>query len=187
MPTNRPTLEEVSPEVRASNLLGQKHNEAKQAADDEHRRLQAAPIEDRTARLAKIAKGEPVAPHVDRETMLRTAANRCRETRDVCDLHHTNDQVIKRKALGDLCKSHLPEQKEILKRVGVSLSTLQAALVDYRGLRQYLIGEGGLVGICLTDFDRVFGNPSDRNSNLGFLLQELVKLGALDKIPAGLK
>jgi hypothetical protein len=69
----------------------------------------------------------------------------------------------------------------------VSLGTLQAALVDYRGLRQYLIGEGGLVGICLTDFDKVFGNPSDRNSNLGFMLQELVKLGALDKMPAGLK
>jgi hypothetical protein len=183
----RPTLEEFSPEVLASKIKGQKFEADKQAAYDNYRRVQAAPIEDHAARIAKIANEEEVAPYVDRESRLRAAANECRDLTEVGDLHYKKSQTVRRTALAALCKTRLPEQKEILKRVGLSLGTLQAALVDYKDLQQYLISQGGLVGICLTDFDKIFGNPSDRNSNLGFMLQELVKLGGLDKLPAGLK
>ncbi len=185
MPTNPPTLEEFSPEVRASKLLGQKHNEDRQAADNEHRRSLAAPIEDRTVRLAKIAKGEPVTPYVDRESQIRAVAYRCRETREVCDLHYTDDQVIKQKALGALCKTLL-EEKATLKRMATGLVQAHTANQEFQELKDYLIGQGGLVGICLTRPDKILGHPKDRTSDLALLLREFVAMGVLDKLPKSL-
>jgi hypothetical protein len=185
--TKRPTLAEFSPEVLASNIQGQKLAAMKHAADADHRGSISAPIEDHTARVAKIANGEAVEPYVDRESRIRAAANRCHDMREAGDVHYKQSQKVKQKAIGELCKTLLPEHTEILKRAAAGLSTLHAALVDHNELKHYLIGEGGLVGICLTDFEKMFGSPTDRNSEIGMLFQEFVSTGILKSMPAGLK
>jgi hypothetical protein len=189
MPTKRPTLAEFSPEVHAHNIQGQKLNEAKHAATEDYRRKLAAPnnTADRTDRIARLAKGEVIEPVIDDAAAKRNAANLCRDLVEACDLHHKQSQPIEHKARAALCKTLLPDEREMLKEAATGLGKFHAAFLNYHELKHYLLAEGGLVGICLTDFEKLFGNPTDRNSNLGMLFQELVKLGALDKMPAGLK
>lgn len=185
--TKRQTLAESSPEFFASDTQGQKLAAMKHAADADHRGSIAAPIEDHTARVEKIAKGEAVEPYVDRESRIRAAANRCHDIREACDVHHKNHQAIKQKALGELCKTLLPEERAALKRMGAALVEAHAANRDYQELRDYLIGQGGLVGICLTDTGKVLGHHADRGSDLSILFGELVSLGIINAKPAGLK
>jgi hypothetical protein len=187
MTTKRPTLAEFSPEWRETEIKGQKLEAIKHAAYDDHRRLQTAPVEDHTARIAKIANGEAVAPYADRESQIRAAANRCHDMKGACDLHHNNSRAIKHKALTALCKSLLPEEHAILKRKASALVEAHAANREYQELKDYVIREGGLVGICLTDSEKILGHPDDRTSDLAMLLREFVSLGALDRMPDGLK
>jgi hypothetical protein len=105
---------------------------------------------------------------------------------EACDLHYNKSQPIKHRALGELAKTLIPEEKAILKRMGAALVEAHAAKRDFQELKDYLIGEGGLVGICLTDSDKILGHPNDRGSDLALLLREFVSLGVLDKLPKGL-
>jgi hypothetical protein len=185
--TNRPKLEDFSPEFLASNIKGRKINEDTRAADDDHRRLLAVPIEDRTARIAKIANGEAVAPYVDRESIVRAAADRCHDMRAAAALHHKLEQPIKHKALGELAKTFRQEERASLKRVANGIVEALAGACEHQELRDYFISQGGLVGICLTDLEKVIGHPRDRNSDLAILLKEFVAMGVLDKMPTGLR
>src|SRR5258707_392652 len=82
--------------------------------------------------FAKIANGEAVAPYVDRESLIRAAANRCHDMKEACDLHYNNSRAIKQKALGELCKTLLPEERAILKRKASSLVEAHAANLEYQ-------------------------------------------------------
>jgi hypothetical protein len=186
MSTNRPTLAEFSLEWRENEIKGQKFESNKHAAYDDHRRLQAAPVEDHTARIARIENGETVAPYADRDSQIRAAANRCHDMKEVCELHTNKSRAIKHKALTALCKSLLPEQYATLKRAAGASLELHASLRDYQDLKDYLIAQGGLVGICLTDTERVFGHPNDRTSDFAMLLREFIALGVLDRMPKSL-
>lgn len=181
--TRRPTLADFSPEVLASDIQGQKLEANKHFAYDDHRRLLAAPAEDRAARIAKIANNEVVAAYDDHDSMVRAAANRCHDMKDACDLHYNNSRAIRQKALADLSKTLLKDERAILKRKALALVEAHAADVDHQELKDYLIGQGGLVGICLTDSAKVLGHPTDRSSDLAILLREFVSLGVLDKMP----
>jgi hypothetical protein len=183
---NRPTLAEFSPEVLASDIQAQKLEAEKQAAYENYRRLLAAPVEDRATRIAKIAKGEAVAPPEDAELMKRAAANRCHDLKEACDLHYNNSRAVRYKPLTALCKTLLPEERAILKRKASALVEAQAANLDYQELKTYLISEGGVVGICLSNSEKILGSPTDRTGDLAFLLREFVSLGVLDKMPPGL-
>jgi hypothetical protein len=104
----------------------------------------------------------------------------------VYDLHHANDQVIKQKALGALCKSLLPDERAALKRKAAALVEANAADLELQELKDYLLGQGGLVGICLTDSKKILGHPKDRGGDLATLLREFVAMGVLDKMPKSL-
>jgi hypothetical protein len=186
--TKRIPLADSSPEVMASDIKGRKFEADRQAAYDNHRRILVSPIEDHAAYIAKVANGEKVPPYVDRDSQIRAAANECRDTTEVCNLHHKNSRSIRQKALAALCKTLVPEERAILKRKASALVEAHAAERDLQELRDYLIGEGGLVGICLTDSEsKILGRPSDRTSDLAMLLREFVSMGVLDKMPSGLK
>jgi hypothetical protein len=187
MSTNRPTLAEFSLEWRENEIKGHKFEANKHAAYGDHRRLQAAPVEDQAARIAKIENGETVAPYADRDSQIRAAANRCYDMKEVCELHHNKSRAVKQRALTALCKSLLPEERAILKRKASALVEAHAANRDFQELKDYLIREGGLVGICLTDSEKILGHPKDRTSDLAMLLREFVSLGVLDRMPDGLK
>ncbi len=187
MSTKRSKLEEVSPEVRASNAQGQKLNEARHAAQEDYRRKQSTPTSpaEHTDRIARLAKGEVVEPSIDDAAAKRAAAYLCHDLEEACELHH-KQFPIKHRALGELAKTLLPEERSTLKRMAAGLVEAHLANRDFLELKDYLIGEGGLVGICLTDTERVLGHPNDRVSDLAILLRELVAVGALDKLPVGL-
>jgi hypothetical protein len=188
MTAKRPTLAEFSPEVLASTVKGDKLDVIKQSSYAEHRHAVAAPTEDNAARIERISNGEEVEPYVDRDTRIRTAANHCHDMQQVCERHHQLEQPIRQKALRELCKTFLPEERATYKPVAAASVELHAALRDYFGLKDYLIGEGGLVGICLNDgMERTFDHPTDRGSDFAMMLHEFVKMGVLDKIPAELR
>jgi hypothetical protein len=183
---NRPTLAEFDPDVLASDIQGQKLEKEKQASYEDYRNLLAAPVEDRATRIAKIAKGEAVAPPEDAELMKRAAASKCHDMKEACDLHHKNSHSVRYKALTALCKALLPEERAILRRQAAALVEAQAANLEYQELKTYLISEGGVVGMCLSHPEKILGLPADRSSDLAFLLREFVSLGVLDKMPPGL-
>jgi uncharacterized membrane protein len=188
MPTNRLTLEEFSPEVRASNIQGQKLNEARHAAREDYRRRLTTPANPaaHTDRIARLARGEAVEPVTDAASEQRDAANLCRDLEEACDLNHKQSQPIRQKALAELAKTLEPEERAILKRKASAMVEAHAANLEYHELKDYLIHEGGLVGICLTDSEKILGHPKDRTSDFAMLLREFVAMGVLDKMPKSL-
>jgi hypothetical protein len=80
----------------------------------------------------------------------------------------------------------MPEEKAILKQMAPALVEAHAAMLQFLELKDYLIGEGGLVGICLSHPEKILGHPRDRTSDLAMLLREFVAMGVLDKMPKSL-
>jgi len=189
MSTKRPTLEEFSPEVRASNIQSQKLNEANRTAREDYRRKRSAPTDpvDHKDRIAKLAAGVAVAPVPDAATELRAAANLCHDLEEACTLHHKQAQPITYKALGGLGKTVLSEERSALKRIASGLVEAIAGATEYQELEDYLIGEGGCVGVCMSNHSKILGHPRDRAGVVATLLREFVALGVLDKMPASLR
>jgi hypothetical protein len=186
MPTKRQDLAEFSPEVATSDIIGENINSQKNAANQEYRRQLAASPEDNGARIAKIAAGETVGPYIDPMIQKRATANLCRDLDEAAELHHKKDRAIRHKALTELGKALVPEEREYLKRIGAGLVDAHLANLGYQELKSYLIEQGGCVGICLTDTENVLGQSSDHNSHLAMLLRQLISLGVLNKLPRGL-
>jgi hypothetical protein len=187
MTTKRQKLSEFSPEVFESDKIGRLLESKKQAAYENYRNIAAPTIEDHAARIAKLAKDETVEPFVDTASLKRDAANVCHDMKEACDLHYKHARVVRYKALTAFCKTFLPEHKAILTEMALGLVQAHNANVKYQELKNYLIGEGGCIGICLTDTEKVLDDPKDRSSDLAQLLRELVTLGVLSTMPASLK
>jgi hypothetical protein len=117
MSTKRQTLAEFSLEWRENDIKGQKLEANKHAAYDDHRRLQAAPADDHTARIEKISNGEAVAPYIDRESQIRAAANRCHDMKEACELHH-HKSCDKAEGAGRTLQNSSPRAVRYLKAQG---------------------------------------------------------------------
>jgi hypothetical protein len=187
MTTRRPTLAESSAEVRDDDIITAKLVEDITAANANYRRLRTTPINDHALYIESISNGGPVVPFEDVASQTREAAALCRDLNEAREKRHEQSRVVRQKALGALAKALLPEERAALKRVAVAGAEIHAALRDYHGIKEYLLQQGGLVGICMTDTEKVFGNPNDRLSDFAMLLREFVALGVLDKMPANLK
>jgi uncharacterized membrane protein len=187
MTTRRPTLADFSREVRDDDIKTNQLVEKITAANENYRILRTTPIKDHASHIESIAEGGPVVPFADIASQTREAAILCRDLNEAREQRHQKSRAVRQKALSELAKTLIPEERAILKRAATGLGDFYVAYRGYQELQDYLIAQGGLVGICLTDFGKLFGHPNDRNSNLGMLFQELFKLGALDKMPAGLK
>lgn len=144
-------------------------------------------LPDHASHIASIAEGGPVVPFTDIASQTRDAATLCRDLNEAREQRHQQSRAVRQKALGELCKTLLPEQFATLKRMGAAFVEAHAANRDYQDLKDYLIGQGGLVGICLTHPEKILGHHRDRNSDLALLLREFVSTGVLDAMPAGLK
>jgi hypothetical protein len=187
MPTKkRPTLAEFSPEVLADDIKGEKLHAQKRASNEAYRNLISAPVEDRAERIARIANGESVEPSEDRNALRRAAAGTCHDLEEACELHHRRSLPIRHKALSQLCKALKPEHDAILRRIATPLAEAAAVLPEFIELKDYLLQQGGVVGICLTRPEKLLGSPTDRASDLAMLLREFVGLGVLDRMPSGL-
>jgi hypothetical protein len=187
MPTKRPTLAEFSPEVREDDIKTQRLAETINAANENYRGLLATPTKDHASHIASIADGGPVIPFADVASQKRDAATLCHDLAEAREQRHQKSLIVKRKALTELCKTFLPEQHAILKRMASGFVEAHAANLAFQELKDYLIGQGGLVGICLTDTAKILGHPTDRTSDFAMLLREFVSLGVLEKMPVGLK
>jgi hypothetical protein len=186
MRKTRPTLAEFSPDVLAVDNQGQRLDAQNHKARELYRRLTLAPPMDHATRIAKIAAGETVAPVADDATQRREAANLCRDLEEARDLHHNQSHAVRHTALKALCKSVEAEHDAILKRMAVACVEAYAANSAFQELKDYLIAQGGLVGICLTDTAKIFGHANDRTSDFAIMLREFVTLGALSKMPEGI-
>lgn len=187
MKTARQPLAGFSSDVRASDLQGEKLNSMKHAARERLRSVRSAPPIDHATRIAKIAAGETVPPAADDIAERRNAENACRDLEEASELHHSTSRAIRFKALKELCKYCEPEHDAIVKRMAVACVELHAAISDFEELKDYLISQGGFVGICLTDTEKLFGRTNDRTSNFSMLLREFVQMKHLKEMPKGLK
>jgi hypothetical protein len=186
MNKTRPTLAEFSPEVLADDTKTLKLDNQTREANERYRRLMVAPATDHATRIAKIAAGEDVTPSADDAIQRREAANLCRDLEEARGLRHNQSSAVRHKALKALCKSVESEHSAILKRMAVACVEAYAANSAFQELKDYLIAQGGLVGLCLTDTTTIFGHANDRTSDFAILLREFVSLGALGKMPEGI-
>jgi hypothetical protein len=181
--TKRPTLAEFSLEVREDEMKNQTLAEKISASNETYRLLLATPAKDHASHIESMSDGGPVVAFADIASQTREAATLCRDLNEARGQRHQKSQAVRQKALTALCQTLLPEQFATLKRAAVASVELHAAIRDYQELKDYLIGQGGFVGICLTDTEKVFGHPADRASDFAMLLREFVSLGVLNAMP----
>jgi uncharacterized membrane protein len=186
MTTRRPILAVFSPEVRDDDIKTNQLVEKITAANENYRILRTTPIKDHASHIESMAEGGPVAPFDDIASQTREAAILCRDLNEAREQRHQKSRAVRQKALSELAKTLIPEERAILKRVGSALVEALAASAEHQELKEFLIGQGGLVGICLTRPEKILGHHKDRNSDLAMLLREFVAMGVLDKMPKSL-
>jgi hypothetical protein len=135
-----------------------------------------------------MAAGKVVAGPDDLDHLLKIQLNRWHDLEDACEIHHGKMRTIRNNAAKDFCNSIKPEHDAIVKRLVAALAEAQAAHLEYHNLRTDLrANDIGFFGICNMNFYELLGGPTDKASHLTDIFREAMKLGLLNKIPAGLR
>jgi hypothetical protein len=178
-----------SPEAKeweiTKDSLVKKRDEKKRIFEDSKSREKGVEV-DHKAHIESVRQGKPSSSAPSPAAISDAAYHDWSDHYEAVIEHERIKRPIFQKAFREYNQKHVkPIEDPILKRIGVALIDLHAALLERLQIRDVLHSKLGVepVGLANINFYDVLGIPTDKNSKIADLLRDLQSAGAISRLP----